>query len=117
MPVEYIHINLFYPLLFIVIITITVTIGLVIAKKSSDKTQTDVFYKSNDNAKDVTIHVTDRLSQAHTEVIALPERYEKELDSLEKSVKGCENKLIEITEDINNKLNLLLDRVTKLEEK
>lgn len=105
--IENVQIHLFYPLLFLTIITLIVTAGVVIAKKYNDNTFTNVFYKSNDNAKDITIHVTDNMKDMHSEVVKaeFTEQHEHELDYLEKTLQ-------KISED----LTLLTTRVIKLEQ-
>ena len=101
------QIHLFYPLLFLVIITLIITAGVVIAKKYNDNTFTNVFYKSNDNAKDVTIHVTDNMKDMHTEVVKaeFTEQHEHELHHIETTLK-----------EISDNLTLLTARVLKLEQ-
>lgn len=101
------QIHLFYPLLFLVIITLIITAGVVIVKKYNDNTFTNVFYKSNDNAKDVTIHVTDSMKDMHSEVVKaeFTEQHEHELDYLEKTL-----------QEISENLTLLTARVLKLEQ-
>ncbi len=101
-----VQIHLFYPMLFLAFIVLTVTIGLVIKGKSSDNTYTKVFAKSNDNAKDITIKVTTDMKNMHNEIVehALPLEYEQELNSLEVMV-----------HEIKDKLDLLLERVIRLE--
>lgn len=105
--IDNIQIHLFYPLLFLTIITLIATVGVVIAKKYNDNTFTNVFYKSNDNAKDVTIHVTDTMKDMHSDVVKaeFTEQHERELHNMEKT-------LIEISE----KLTLLTTRVMRLEQ-
>lgn len=101
------QIHLFYSLLFLVIITLIITTGVVIAKKYNDNTFTNVFYKSNDNAKDVTIHVTDSMKDMHTEVVKaeFTEQHEHELHHIETTLK-----------EISDNLTLLTARVLKLEQ-
>ncbi len=101
------QIHLFYPLLFLAIITLIITTSVVIAKKYNDNTFTNVFYKSNDNAKDVTIHVTDSMKDMHTEVVKaeFTEQHEHELHHIETTLK-----------EISDNLTLLTARVLKLEQ-
>lgn len=114
-------INLFYPLLFLLMIAIVITIGIVLVKGKDVK----IFNKSSDNIKElaldnnkVHINTTDKFSKAHTEIIAgLPLEYHQELHSLEEKVKDVQSQLIELTEDINNKLDLIIQRIITLENK
>lgn len=102
-----VQIHLFYPMLFLAFIVLTVTIGLVIKGKSSDNTYTKVFTKSSDNAKDVTIKVTTDMKDMHNEVLehALPKEYESELHTLEVMVR-----------EINDKVNYLYEEVLRLKD-
>ena len=104
--IENVQIHLFYPLLFLSIITLIVTVGVVIAKKYNDNTFTNVFYKSSDNAKDVTIKITDSMQQMHTEVVKteFTEQHERELHHIEKTL-----------QEISDNLTLLTERVIILE--
>ena len=103
-------ISLFYPLIFLTIIVVAVTIGLVIKGLKSDNIFNNIFSKSSDNAKDVTIKITDDFKGIHHDVIehALPPVYERELHSLEKNNK----RIIDMLETINNKLNMLIEKTT-----
>lgn len=105
-------INLFYPLLFLLFLAIVITIGVVCVKGNDNNLFGNIFNKHADEH----IDTTDKFSKAHTEVIAhLPETYEKELHVLESDVKDIQERLIQTTEDINHKLDLLIERVAKLE--
>lgn len=105
--VESVQIHLFYPLLFLVIITLIITIGVVITKKYNDNTFTNVFYKSNDNAKDVTIHVTDTMKDMHSDVVKteFTSAHEAEFHYIEKTL-----------QEILDNLTLLTERVIRLEK-
>ena len=95
-------INLFYPLLFF---TIVIALGLITFCFFKVK-DTFIFAKSNDNAKDVTLDVNNKFSKAHTELVCLPEKYEKELHSLEVTVK-----------DLSKKVDLLFEIITELKSR
>ena len=99
--------NSFYFLLFAFLIILAIIAGSVIKHKSSDKKDTAIFYKSNDNAKDVTIHVTDNMKDMHSEVVKaeFTEQHEHELHHIETTLK-----------EISDNLTLLTARVLKLEQ-
>lgn len=114
---ETLTINLFYPLLFSLIAIIVITIGIVCIKHKDNNLFGNIFNKSSDNAKEITIDTTDKFSKAHSELITcLPKHYEEELHYLEESVKDVQTRMIETTEDINNKLNMILEKVVELEK-
>ena len=106
---ETMTINLFYPMLFTTIVIILVV--LICAVKSGFQFKTHV-----DEHKDT----TGKFSKAHTEVIdGLPIQYHKELHSLEVSVEDNRNKMqeiIQIVTDMNNKLDLAIERIIELEK-
>ena len=109
---DIVSIRFFYPMLFSTIIIIAIIIGLIIAKGKDNNLFGNNFNKHSDEH----IDTTDKFSKAHTEVITrLPEEYEKELHSLEDNVKTVQDQLIATAEDINAKLDLLIERVAKLE--
>ena len=114
---ETLTINLFYPLLFLLLLAIVITVGIVCIKHKDNNLFGNIFNKSSDNAKEITIDTTDKFSKAHTEVITcLPKHYEEELHYLEESVKDVQTRIIETTEDINNKLNIIIAKVAELEQ-
>ena len=104
--IDNVQIHLFYPLLFLLLIVVTVTIGIVFRGKLADKKDTQIFVKSNDNAKDVTLNISNNMKEMHNTVVehALPLEYEQELNSLEVMV-----------HEIKDKLDLLIERVIRLE--
>lgn len=116
--IDSVQIHLFYPLLFIFLIVVVVTIGLVIKGKSSDKKDTFIFAKSSDNAKEVTIDTTDKMKDMHHEVVErIPDSYEKELDDIEQTVDTHSTQiqnLVEKVEEINIKLDEVLMQVVEL---
>lgn len=105
--IDYIHFHAFYVLLFLFLIIVTIVIGFVIRGKSSDKKDTFIFAKSSDNAKDVTIHVTNSMKDMHDKIIEIPytSAHEHEMHSME-------IKLLEISD----MLTLLTERVVILEQ-
>ena len=100
-------INLFYPMLFIVIIILIVTIGIIIRGKNSDNKDTFIFAKSSDNAKEITLDVNDKFSKAHTEVVKIKwdKVHEEEIHRMEEMIK-----------EINDKVDMLIQRVIELEK-
>lgn len=99
---ENLTINLFYPLLFLFLLSIVITTGIVIIKSKNNGLFGNIFNKHTAEH----IDTTDKFSKAHTEVIEhLPPVYEKELHSLEKNNK----KIIDILEGMNKKLDILLE--------
>ena len=115
------QIHLFYPLLFIFLIVVVVTIGLVIKGNKSDGTFKDIFFKSSDNAKDITIDTTNKMKDMHGKVVdGIPEKYQHELHSIEITVKEEQtklNKLVQDISDINDKLDILLQWKFETEHK
>ena len=102
--VDTVQIHLFYPLLFLLLISIVITIGIIIAKSSDNGLFSNIFNKHTAEH----IDTTDKFSKAHTEVIEhLPPVYEKELHALEKNNK----KIMDILEDISDKLNMLIEHL------
>lgn len=98
-------INLFYPLLFLLLISIVITIGIIIAKSSDNGLFSNIFNKHTAEH----IDTTDKFSKAHTEIIDhLPPAYEKELHSLEKNNK----KIFEMLENIIGKIDILIEYST-----
>lgn len=109
--------NTFYLIIFGFLSLVAIVIGLVIVKRKDNNLFGNIFNKSSDNAKEITIDTTDKFSKAHTEVITcLPKHYEEELHYLEESVKDVQTRIIETTEDINNKLNIIIAKVAELEQ-
>lgn len=111
---EITHVHLFYPMLFILLLSIVIMIGIVCIKNKDNNLFGNIFNKHTDEH----IDTTSKFSKAHTEVIAtLPKEYEEELHTLESDVKEINDRLIATTKDINEKLDLLIERVAKLEKK
>lgn len=107
METEFIHINLFYPLLFLVIITLIVTVGIVVKGIKGDDTFKSIFNVSSNNAKDITVDTTTKMKSMHDNVVHIQfgQEHEKELHKLEENIK-----------DLNDKVDLLFERVIRLEQ-
>lgn len=115
---ETLTINLFYPLLFTVIVVLIITIGIVLVKYKDGSLFQNIFYKSSDNAKEITIDTTDKLSKAHTEIVEVKwdKAHEKEMHAIEKDIKDLNNKFETTLREINHKMDILLERVVALEQ-
>lgn len=103
--------NLFYPFLFLTIIVLIATIGLVITKTKDNGLFNNIFNKHTDEH----IDTTDKLSKAHTEVVEakFTPAHEKELDYIEKKIDKIEKDIIEI----NDKLDAFIQKVIELEKR
>lgn len=115
-------INLFYPLLFIFLIVVAVTIGLVIRGKSSDKKDTTIFTKSSDNAKEVTIDTTSKMAKMHDNVVKVDftSSHEHELDEIEQTIDTHTTQLEQLTlkvEQIDVKVDELLNQFIELRKR
>ena len=107
-------INLFYPLIFIVITILIITIGTVIVKIKDSSLFNNIF----DRHVDEHIDTTGKFSLSHTEIVSgLPTIYHKEFHNLEKEVKNTNSRIIQLATELNEKMDLLVERVTKLENK
>lgn len=104
---ETLTINLFYPLLFTVIVVLIVTVGCVLVKCKDNNLFGNIFNKSSDNTKEITLNTTDKLSKAHTEIVEVKwdEAHEKEMHRLEVQIR-----------EIIEKLDMLIKRVSILEQ-
>jgi len=96
-------INLFYPLLFIVLIVLIVAICSVIKSRNGNMTFKDMFSKSSDNAKEITIDTTGKMANMHSEVIKaeFTEAHEKEIHELEVKIHRMEQLINSIKDDID----------------
>ena len=101
-------INLFYPLIAFILIVLIIAISSVIKSRNGNMTFKDMFSKSSDNAKEITIDTTNKMTNMHNEVVKMQftSAHEAELHKLEFMVN-----------DLNQKFDLLLERVIKLENK
>lgn len=108
------QIHLFYPLLALVLIVITIAVCSVIKSRNGNMTFKDMFCKSSDNAKDITLDTTNKMKDMHDNVVHVKfgVEHEKELDYLEKGY----DKLIKDVEELNVKVDMILKRVIKLEK-
>lgn len=111
--IDLINFNLFYPMLFTVLIVLIIAVCSVIKSRNGNMTFKDMFCKSSDNAKEITLDTTSKMADMHNNIVKLDftNIHEKELDQLEKGLK----KLKENVEDLNEKVNELLERIIKLE--
>lgn len=106
-------IHLFYPMLFTVLIVLIIAVCSVIKSRNGNMTFKDMFCKSSDNAKEITLDTTSKMADMHNNIVKLDftSVHEKELDQLEKGYK----KLKENVEYLNEKVDELFERIIKLE--
>lgn len=111
---EFIHFNLFYILLFVFLIITIIAVCSTIKNKNGHSTFRDIFFKSSDNAKEVTIDTTTKMGKMHDNVVHLQFgiEHEQELDSLEKNLK----KLDEDVQELKETVTLLFNKVIELEK-
>lgn len=97
-------INLFYPLLFLLMIITVVTIGIVLIKNKDNNLFGNIFNRHVDEH----IDTTEKFSQAHTEIVKaeFTVAHEKELHHIQ-----------EMVEEINDKLDDIIERVIELEKR
>lgn len=100
--------HLFYPMLFLTIVILGIIIALVIAKCKDGKLFQNIFYKSTDNAKEITLDTTSKMKSMHDNVVKVDftASHEKELHLLEQNVK-----------ELNIKVDLLMEKVITIERK
>lgn len=106
-----ITIKLFYPMLFATIIVLGIITGLVIVKCKDSKLFQNIFTKSSDNAKEITIDTTSKMKDMHAKATTIPytEKHEKELHNIEIRLTKVEKDIIEI----NEKLSYALEQIIK----
>ena len=94
---EDIVINLFYPCVFLTIIVLIVTVGIVIVKCKDSALFQNIFCKSSD-----------KMEKMHEDIVksTFTTEHEKELHRLEIGIR-----------EINQKIDILVERVIKLERK
>lgn len=109
------QIHLFYPLLALVLIVLIVAICSVIKYRNGNLTFKDIFFKSSDNAKEITVDTTDKMAKMHDNVVKLDfnSSHENELHSLETGLKELQDNV----KDLEKKVDLLIERVVNLEKK
>ena len=119
---EYVlNLKLFYPMLFTTIVILTIAVCSTIKYMNGNTTHKgivenikDIFFKSSDNAKEVTIDTTSKMKSMHDNVIPL--KYtsvqEKELHTIEVGLKNLKDNV----DEINAKVDELIKRVIILEE-
>lgn len=119
--------NAFWLIIFTFLAIVVITIGIIFAKTKDNNLFGNIFNRHVDEHVDT----TDKFSKAHTEVVALPKVYEDELhvletdvkkandrlSSLEQVAKATDSKILNLTIDINNKLDLVIQRIVELEKK
>lgn len=112
---ETITINLFYPLLFLTIIVVFFGICGVIKSRNGNMTFKDMFCKSSDNAKEVTLDTTSKMATMHNN--ALPTNFtvghERELHTFECRLKVLEAK----SEELNAKVDELMYKFAQISDK
>ena len=111
-------INLFYPMLFTVIVIAIIAICSVIKYRNGNMTFKDMFSKSSDNAKEVTIDTTTKMKDMHSEVVKaeFTEAHEKEIHSLEVKTHSLEfktDRMEELINGIRDDLDLLMKEYRK----
>ena len=86
--------NLFYPFLFLTIIVLIATIGLVITKTKDNGLFNNIFNKHTDEH----IDTTDKLSKAHTEVVEakFTPAHETQMQEISAMLTDITNRVIEL---------------------
>ena len=109
--IDSVQIHLFYPLLFIAIIVLIVTIGIVVVKTKDNGLFNNIFNRHSEEHEDT----TSKMAQMHDNVIPL--KYtsvqEKELHTIEVGLKDLKDNV----DEINAKVDELIKRVIILEKK
>lgn len=116
-------INLFYPLIFLAIIVLTATVGLVIKGSKSDTTFKDIFFKHDDNNKAIFdkhveehIDTTDKFKDVTMGALGRTAvDVEQEFHSLHVDIKETNKRMLVLIEEINDKVDILTTRVVQLE--
>lgn len=106
-----VQIHLFYPLLFIAIIVLIVTIGIVVVKTKDNGLFNNIFNRHSEEHEDT----TSKMKDMHDNVVHVQfgVEHEQELDSLEKNLK----KLDEDVQELKYTVNLLFEKIIQLEAK
>ena len=110
-----IQIHLFYPLLFFTLVFLGTLITIAIVKYKDSNLFQNIFAKSSDNAKEVTIDTTSKMKDMHDNVIQVPYT-----DKQEKELHNIETRLAKIEEDfqiLSDKLDEFIAKVIELESK
>lgn len=108
------QIHLFYPLLFVVIGLFIIMASIVIIKFKDSSLFNSIFNRHVDEH----IDTTNKFSLSHTEVVSgLPIIYHKEFHQLEEDVKDNKFRIIQLAKELNEKMDILVERVTKLENR
>lgn len=108
------QVHLFYPLLFLTICLFLIISGCVIKSIFNGSYFKAIFFKSSDNAKDVTVDTTSKMQSMHDKVIPIRYDVSKELEfhSLERGLR----QLTRNVHELNDKVDILLDRVITIEQ-
>lgn len=119
--------KLFYPMLFLTIIIIAVTITIVVGLVKTKGKDNNLFGNIFNKHVDEHIDTTDKFSKAHTEMVdvvevvdGIPTQYQHELHSIEETVKKETtrlDKLVDDMEEVNQKLDILLEWKFETERK
>lgn len=107
---ETIEINLFYPLITLTVIIFIIIVGIVIIKIKDSSLFNNIFNRHVDEH----IDTTNKFSLSHTEIVSgLPVIYHQEFHNLEKEIKNNKQYMFKI----NKKINILIEKIKKLENK
>lgn len=113
--------HLFYPMLFTTIVILIIAVCSTIKYMNGNTTHKgivenikDIFFKSSDNAREVTIDTTSKMKDMHDNVVKVDftSNHEHEFHTIECDLK----QLKETVDDINEKVNDLMRRIIILEE-
>ena len=112
---QYTYINLFYPLLFITFVLVSIIIAVVIVKCKDSTLFQNIFTKSSDNAKDVTIDTTSKMKDMHDKVVKaeFTGAHEHEIHTIEDKLRNIEKQMQEISAMLTD----ITNRVIKLENR
>lgn len=102
-----VQVHLFYPLLIIAGVIALAIIVSAIKYISNSNIFKDLFFKSSDNAKDVTIHITSKMSEMHKDVIPLQYTniQEQEFHAIEQHLKLIDKEI----ELLNKKYDFIIE--------
>lgn len=108
------HIHLFYPFLIIGGIVALAIIVSAIKYMFNSNIFKDLFFKSSDNAKDVTIHITSKMSEMHKDVILLQYTnvQEQEFHAIEQHLKLIDKEI----ELLNKKYDSIIENKIQFKE-
>ena len=115
--VDIISCKLFYPMLFtsitIIGLTIIMSVGIVKVKGKDNNLFNNIFNRHVDEH----IDTTDKMKDITIESLQRdPVNVEQEFHSLHVEIKDTNQRVTELAEDINQKLDIMLSRIIKLEQ-